>query len=120
VTMKHWNRFLRALAVSGLVASPACTQIAGIDGTYEAAIDAPCQSNSDCGSGVCNIAAGWCTEVCMQDADCPSCFCIENTNYVYACFPSCAASDNCSAFGSGFTCTPAATVDGVAASICTK
>jgi hypothetical protein len=132
--MKRWNRPLGGLsrwarerpqtpgplcgALAGLWLT-ACTQIVGLDGSYAPAIDAPCQSSSDCASGVCTGSPGWCTESCGADTDCPSGVCVENSNGAHACFPVCETNADCGAYGvSELTCQPTTTIGGAAASIC--
>jgi hypothetical protein len=117
--MSLGNRILAALSGVLLAAPLACTQIAGLDASFASAIDAPCQSNADCASGVCNGAPGWCSQLCSGDADCPEGYCVENNNKINACFPACSSNADCGAYGvSGLSCQPTTTVDAVATSIC--
>jgi hypothetical protein len=122
VIMKRWTRCAAPLAGLWLaVASPACTQIVGLGGAYSPAIDAPCQTSSDCTSGVCSGTPGWCTQICVSDGDCSNGWCIQNSNQVYACFPDCASDADCGAYGvTGLTCQPTTTADGLSTSICSK
>jgi hypothetical protein len=122
--MKRRNRSLGALAVLSLAAWPACTQVAGLDGPYAPAIDAPCQSSADCASGVCSGSPGWCTAPCSTNAGCPSGACVDlgqgnSGSDVYACLPACGSNADCDVYGvSGLTCQSMTTVDGSAATLC--
>ncbi len=119
--MRRWNRSSIALALAWLGAAPACTQIAGLDGSYVPAVDAPCQSDTDCAWGVCNGSPGWCTAPCTADAECPAGYCIENAGNATSCFPACSSDSDCGAYGvASLTCQPATTAGGVIASICTR
>jgi len=116
--MKRWNRTIGALAGLWLAG---CTQVVGLDHRFVPAIDAQCQSTSDCSSGVCNGNPGWCTELCTSDTDCPSGWCIQNSNSVYSCFPGCSSSADCDTYGvPGLSCQPTTSIDGAGAGICTR
>jgi hypothetical protein len=104
--------------LSGLVlvaAIGACTQAAGLDGSYAPANE-PCTSTAECPSGICTGAPGWCADTCARDSDCPGGSCIQNKAQLYICFPACTSDADCTVYG--VTCQLGTTVDGVPATVC--
>jgi hypothetical protein len=113
--MKKARQHLTGLLLA--VAIPACTQAAGLDGSYAPANE-PCYSSADCPSGICTGTPGWCSEICSTDGDCPAGSCLQNKAQLNICFPSCASDADCAVYGG--TCQVGTTVDGVPTSVCAR
>jgi len=89
---------------------------------FDGNIGDPCSSNLDCKQDQCG-AAGWCTKLCENDAECGASstannFCIETQGGGGACFPSCTANASCSGFINATCFFNVASKNGVNAAIC--
>jgi hypothetical protein len=82
-----------------------------------------CLGGSDCANGECDTSDDWCTASCTSSASCGT----NSLGYANgcvtsgasgACAPGCGTSDDCSFFGSSYTCSPV--TSGSALTVCTN
>lgn len=112
----------------------ACGPSSLCGGNQTAGIGDPCNSTTDCQSGLtcAGVGGGWCTRNCTTSL--PDCngvgidgvnragrvnWCIANQGGNSSCFPSCASNSDCSPFTST-SCKSGSTTIGTAVSACTR